>query len=76
MYFLQSSAVLDVQNITGKNKVESIKCYQMWMGKQNKNLVLTPILGLGALGVRQSKVRAAWIFQLSLLQALIWRAEV
>lgn len=46
----------------------------MWMGKQNKDLalVLTPILDLGA----QSKVRAAWIFQLSLLQALIWRAEV
>lgn len=48
----------------------------MWMGKQNKNLVLTPILGLAALGVTWSKVRAAWIFQLSLLQALIWRAEV
>lgn len=50
----------------------------MWMGKQNKNLalVLAPILGLGALGVAQSKVRAAWIFHLSLVQALIWRAEV
>lgn len=78
MYFLQSSAVVDVQNVIGKNKVESIKCYQMWMGKQNKNLalVLTPILGLGALDLAQSKMRAAWIFQLSLLQALIWRAEV
>lgn len=45
------------------------------MGKQNKNLalVLTCFLGLG---VTRSKVRAAWIFQLSLLQALIWRAEV
>lgn len=50
----------------------------MWMGKQNKALalVLTPILGLGALNLAQSKMRAAWIFQLSLLQALIWRAEV
>lgn len=74
MYFLQSSSVVDVQNVIGKNEVESIKCYQMWMGKQNKDLalVLTPILDLGA----QSKVRAAWIFQLSLLQALIWRADV
>lgn len=48
------------------------------MGQQNKNLalVLTPFLGLRALSVTQSKVRAAWIFQLSFLQALIWRAEV
>lgn len=38
--FLQSSAVVDVQNIIGKNKVESIKCCQMWMGKQNMNLAL------------------------------------
>lgn len=45
------------------------------MGEQNKNLalVLTCFLGLGVIW---SKVRAAWIFQLSLLQALIWRAEV
>lgn len=78
MYFLQSFGVLDVQNVTGENKVESIKCYQMWMGKQNKNLalVLTLFLGLVALGVTKSKVRAAWIFQLGLLQALNWRAEV
>lgn len=75
MYFLQSSGVLNVQNVIGKNKVECIKCYQMWMGEQNKNLalVLTCFLGLGVIW---SKVRAAWIFQLSLLQALIWRAEV
>lgn len=49
----------------------------MWIGKQNKNpaLVLTRFLCLGALGVTQNKVRAAWIFQLSLLQALIWRVK-